>query len=393
MTSAIIKDQPEVIGCSFSCSTAGTALFLLKKIKERAPSIETVIGGPGPYSGIGRDSANMENFSARCHFIDKIIYGEGELVFNQYLKEGHKGSKVISVSDFGLEPVSMDSLPYLDFSGVDLSKYLNIGIGSSRGCPFKCKFCAETKMWGEFRSMSIERITAEIRAQKRKRNGDRFFFSDSLLNHSITPLVNNLIKENIQIQFDCYLRIDKQMQDKDATDKWARGGLRRARLGMESSSESILKMMDKGICAADQAHAIENLSSSGIRTTTYWMVGAPYETEEHLRETLDFIERNKNFLYEVGLEVFRFYADGEIGLESYLSDSGRLEERFPSEFEPITLVKYYKLKNIIPEREEVLDRAVRFVNHADRLGIPCNPSQMVDLINAERRWEELQNKM
>ena len=98
-------------------------MFLLREIKEEQPEIKTMLGGPGPYNGIDIDSKNMYRLQKKCSFVDKIIFGEGELVLKKYVEEGHEGKKIISAKDFGRGPLDMNSLPYLDYSNFELDKY------------------------------------------------------------------------------------------------------------------------------------------------------------------------------------------------------------------------------------------------------------------------------
>lgn len=385
----LVKGRPEYVGCTCLSSTLGTALYILREIKKQVPQIKAVLGGPGPYAGIGPDSMNMKRLAEKCYFVDKIIFGEGEKLFKSYLEGDIGDSKIVSPQDVDIEPINMDELPNLDYSDLDLDNYFNVGIGASRGCPFMCAFCSEAKMWGNFRKMSSERVVDEIQAQTNSSKKKKFYFTDSLLNHSLSDLCEKFMKNDMDIQFDCYLRIDKFAQDQSSTDLWAKAGLSRVRLGMESGSTDILKVMNKKITPAEQAKALKCLGTSGIRTTTYWIVGHPYETEENFQETLALIRENKDFIYELDLAVFYFYGDGEIGLGGFVEDFGGVVERFPSEFLPLSIFKYYKLKDLNPTREEAFERAIRFAEQAEELGIPFNPATVFDYMSSERRWEDI----
>jgi radical SAM superfamily enzyme YgiQ (UPF0313 family) len=237
--------------------------------------------------------------------------------------------------------------------------------------------------------MSVERIVDEVKVQLNGHNINKFFFVDSLLNHSITPLTETLTKNNIKIEFDCYLRIDKHSQVQQMTDMWAKGGLSRARIGMESASADLLKVMNKGTNPEQQAKTLKCLSSSGVRTTTYWIVGHPHETEKDFQLTLDFIKENKDNIYEADMAIFSFYSDGENSSDIFSHDFGGVVERFPSEFEPLLIFKYYKLKDPRPNYSESFDRVVRFVRHMKELGVPCNRSSAQDFIISEKRWKRL----
>jgi hypothetical protein len=385
----LLSTKSEYVGCTTLSSTLGTAMFLLREIKKKSPEVKTIMGGPGPYLGIGVDSKNLLRFAEKCCFVDKIIYGEGENVLKKYIEEGHEGKKIISAKDFGFGLIDMESLPHLDYSTSGPNRYFNLGIGASRGCPFNCAFCAETRVWGKFRKISVERLVEEVKVQLARHNINKFFFVDSLLNHSITSLTETLTNNNLKIEFDCYLRIDKHTEVQQMTDVWAKGGLNRARIGMECASADLLKVMNKGTTPRQQEKTLQCLRNSGVRTTTYWIVGHPHETEKDFQETLDFIKANKDNIYEADMAIFLFYSDGENNPDIFSRDFGGVIEKYPSEFDPLLIFKYYKLKDPCPNYSESFDRAVRFVKRMEELGVPCNRSSAQDFIISEKRWKRL----
>ena len=158
---------------------------------------------------------------------------------------------------------------------------------------------------------------------------------------------------------------------------------------MESASANLLNAMNKGTTPGQQAKTLQCLSNSGVRTTTYWIVGHPHETETDFQATLDFITENKDNIYEADMAVFTFCSDGEKETDIFSKDFGGIVERFSSEFDPLLIFKYYKLKDPRPNETETFDRAVRFVEHMQKIGLPCNRFSAQDFIVLEKRWKRL----
>src|SRR3989344_1523152 len=385
----LLEIKPEYVGFTVLSSTLGTALFLGREVKKYAPEVKILLGGPGHYNGFDANSPNMARLIEKCPFVDKVVFGEGEEVFRKYLEEGHEGKKNIAAVDLGIKKMDMDCLPTLDFSDLNLGKYFHLGIGASRGCSFLCSFCSETKLWAVFRRASPHITVHHIESLIKTYGINSFFFTDALYNHSLTPFIKLLLEKCINIEFDCYLRIDTNGEKQEMTDLWAKGGLHRVRIGMESSSPKVLKVMQKGITVQQQSNALKCLARSGIRTSTYWIAGHPGEDEDNFQETLDFIVKHKDYLYEVDLAVFYFYGEGELGKDSFVEESGGLEERWGSKYMPLSIFKYFKLKNPRPSREEAYHRAIKFVQTMEREGIPCNRTSAIDYVKAERRWKRL----
>jgi radical SAM superfamily enzyme YgiQ (UPF0313 family) len=75
---------------------------------------------------------------------------------------------------------------------------------------------------------------------------------------------------------------------------WRRGGFYRARLGIESGSPKILQKMGKNTTIDQIKKALSNLAYARIKTTTYWIVGYPGETEEDFLKTLTLIKELQN---------------------------------------------------------------------------------------------------
>jgi radical SAM superfamily enzyme YgiQ (UPF0313 family) len=158
---------------------------------------------------------------------------------------------------------------------------------------------------------------------------------------------------------------------------------------MESASPKMLEVMIKEITQPQMENSLRTMGEAGIQTTTYWIVGHPHETEEDFQETLNFIHRNKDHIFEVDFALFYFYGEGEIGKDDFTADFGGVERVFPEEYDPLSIFTYYKLKNPHPTRSESFKRAVRFTALMKEWGVPCNRASIMDLMTADKRWQRL----
>jgi radical SAM superfamily enzyme YgiQ (UPF0313 family) len=209
---------------------------------------------------------------------------------------------------------------------------------------------------------------------------------DSLLNPLITNLSKELLKRNIPVYWDGYLRADKQVCHTRNTLLWRRSGFYRARLGLESGSRHILNLMDKKITPAQIIKAVCSLAYAGIKTTTYWLIGYPGETEEDFQQTLDLIEALKDNIYEADCNPFEFFLTGQVGSGKWQGkESIRL---YPEHARDMLVTETWYLSGE-PSREETYQRVNRFIRHCQKLGIP-NPYSMIDIHKADLRWKKLQ---
>ena len=378
--------SPELFGCTLLSSTFPAALYILLLVKEIDPSILTVLGGPGAFIGAHADSPDTKRILEKCDWIDNILIGEGEVLLENLINGKYPKRKIISIKDIDYQLLNMDSLPTPDYTGLDYIKYFNLSVTGSRGCPYKCSFCYETNYWKKYRKRSVENIINDIKKLRTSYNKKDFYLCDSLGNFISKELASMIKQESLPIHWDTYMRADKELLDPDYIRLLAKGGLRRVRLGMESGSDEILKLMDKKVTAEQMGEVLKVLSSFGIRTSTLWIIGYPGEDEEHFQETLDFLTNYHEYIYAADPWQFIFHPTGLVSSESFESEYG-MYQLYPDEFTDTLLVKYYELKNVAGLKEK-FKRISRVDLHLKKLGVP-NPYSIMELSLANRRWKEL----
>jgi radical SAM superfamily enzyme YgiQ (UPF0313 family) len=209
---------------------------------------------------------------------------------------------------------------------------------------------------------------------------------DSLLNPIITELAKVLLEKDVSIYWDGYLRADKHVCNIDNTLLWRRGGFYRARLGVESGSRRVLESMNKKITPGQIKEAIFSLSYAGIKTTTYWVIGYPGETEEDFQQTLDLIEELKDEIYEADCNGFIYFLTGQAHSKEW-ADQNKSIPLYSDKAKSMLMSNTWIL-DCEPSREETFKRVNRFVLHCKRLGIP-NPYSLHDVYLADERWTHL----
>jgi radical SAM superfamily enzyme YgiQ (UPF0313 family) len=302
-------EKPDLVGITVYRTTLPASLFILKLTKETYPHIKTVIGG-----GVFADShaVGTPNFEilleATKDYLDKIFVGQGELLFLKFLRGELPGSqRVYTLEDLDSEELDFEDIDIPDFSDFNVYKYGYLTATASISCMFQCTFRNESKFWGKFRKKNAGQVVAEMIELNKKYNRQLFFMTDSLLNPVITDLTNEIIRKNVPLYYDAYFRIDKASTNIQNTLQWRRGGLYRVRLGIESGSQRILDKMGKCISIDQVKSALSSFAHSGIKTTTYWIIGHPGETEEDFQKTLDLIEELKDYIWQAECNPFRYY--------------------------------------------------------------------------------------
>lgn len=376
-------NQYDYVGTSTYSTSLASTVFIHKIVKMNYPSITTLMGGGVFADDLGLQTENLQTLIRDYPFIDKIIIGEGELLFLKTLQGEFKDQRVITLSDIDNEILDINKSLMPDFSDFDLDDYHHVTIEGSRSCPFQCQFCSERIQWGPYRKKNAEYLGEQLLSLYNTYGKKTFFLGDSLINLYVQDLSEYLVQKGPKIYFDGYLRAEKPVTIRENTRLWAQAGLYRVRLGMESASPQVLKLMNKKITPNNMCECLKSLSNAGIRTTTYWVVGFPGETEEDFQATLDFIKENHRHIYELEAHPYYYYPTSQGISSEYESQS-----LYPEKVGDIVNFKKYDIVNPIPSREERFNRLRRISDLSKELGL-INIYTLQDIFKAEERWLSL----
>ncbi len=379
------REKPSVLGLSVFQDNLAASLFAFRITRDVFPEIMTVMGGGIFASDLAPGSPNFDMFLAKTPYIDHIIVGEGEIQFLKLLRNElpHRG-KLHTLNDIDGQLLDLDSAPIPDFSDLNLDFYPYLSTYTSRSCPFQCSFCSETVYWGKYRKKAAARVVSELEQLHTAYGGRLFLMGESILNPIVDDLASELSSSGLSLYWDGYLRVDPCVIVERNAAKWRDAGFYRARLGLESGSPHVLDLMGKKISPALMAESLAKLAGAGIKTTTYWVVGHPGETEEDFQQTLDFLEANAENIYEAWSSPFYVYASGQVGSNQW--ETQRLPLYCDQEVDSLMLQTWYL--DCMPARDVVFERVARFQKHCEDLHIP-NPFFLYDFHKADERWKML----
>ncbi len=381
--------KPDIVGLSTFSGNLPASLFSFQLIKEKYPNIRTIMGGGTFSMELAVDNPNFKRLLEKAHYIDKFIVGEGEQLMLKYLKnELPPDKRVYTLADLERdETLDINNAILPDFSDLQTKLYPQLGAWTSRSCPYQCSFCSETIHWGAYKKKTPQRIAHELNEMFNLHHVQLFLFGDSLLNIVIDDLSKELTKYKNTFYWDGYLRTDPPVCKPENALRWRASGFYRARLGVESGSQKILDVMNKKITVNNIRQSVKALAGAGIKTTTYWIVGHPGETEEDFQMTLDLIEELKDDLWEAEVNPFSYFLTGQVDSDKWMSEYKRVT-LYPEEFNDMLLTQTWVMQGCHPEREVIYDRVNRFVNHCHKLGIP-NPYFEHEIYKADLRWKKL----
>jgi len=207
----------------------------------------------------------------------------------------------------------LDSLPFpaWDLLNIDPYRrmwmkhagYFSLNVATTRGCPFKCNWCAKPIYGNRYNSRSPQNVFDEIKMLKEKFNFDHIWFCDDIFGLKpgwVNEFANLVEKEKLQFTFKIQARVDLMMQENYIRDL-ARAGCENIWMGAESGSQMILDAMDKGTTVEQIFAATAIIKKHRIHPSFFIQFGYPGETKDDIMKTIRMI--NKLLPHEIGISV------------------------------------------------------------------------------------------
>lgn len=349
ISETLIKYQPDVVGITVMTPKAASAFTIASLVKKYNKNCYVVFGGPHATLKPDEVLKNTED-------VDFAVNGEGEIVLlelvnalstknNDFKAIGGLsyrcgGKCVINNTKKFID--NLDSLPFPDretLLGMDTYTSEDMGLlMGSRGCPYSCSYCA-TQIWTrKVRYRSLENILEEIRYVHQRYGTRQFTFKDdsfTVNRKRVIDFCNKLMDADIKINWDCNTRVD--LVDSELLMTMKKAGCNSIKVGIESGSERILKLMDKGITLERTKEAAKLFRQARIHWTAYFMMGIPTETKEDVQKTLELLYKIKPSFASIGVyEPFPGTRLFDIGVEHGLVSKEMSYEdffaRIPSDY-------------------------------------------------------------
>lgn len=317
--------KPDLLCLSTITTTAPLAYQIAQDFRKRG--ITTVIGGP-------HVTALPEEALDYCDF---VIRGEGEIPLpalvqalneNKPLKDvpglSWKDGEIIQHNALPPPIEDLDSLPFPDYNLLDtggvemngISLKPTIAFQTSRGCPFDCKFCSVTAMFGrKYRYRSVENVIDEMKQYDPKKNIIFFYDDNFSANKSRTKkLLREIISHKKEFggvfSWSTQVRVDIA-KDPELLDLMKEAGCVTLYIGFESINPDALKEMKKHQSVEDIKWAIKEINKRNIMIHGMFVLGFDSDTKETIKATVKFAIKQKigtaQFLILTPLPGTEFY--------------------------------------------------------------------------------------
>lgn len=246
-------------------------------------------------------------------YIDFIVVGEGEATFPELVGQIEKRGPYDHVQgiwykDDGVPKstlqrgkVDLNTVPKIDYRLLDIPKYYRPfwdteptgpTFITSRGCPYSCAYCYievfDQRLWRPIRPQVVRENMAHLVSQTGASTAfclDDMFFTDirrvKAICRELIDAKLSLTLDNVNCRADAVLRWDGEV-----ADLLMEAGVKRLFLGLETGSDRMLKLIQKGSTRNSAVQANRILAKTKIKPIYAFMAGFPHETIADMQETL-----------------------------------------------------------------------------------------------------------
>jgi radical SAM superfamily enzyme YgiQ (UPF0313 family) len=249
---------------------------------------------------------------------DYGMVGESEILFPEFINAlenngdinailgviYRKNGEVIFTGERPIYP-NVNDYPTPDRSLLNYDKYLwsipkkgivhLMTILTTRGCPFKCIFCSQDKMFSrKIRFRDPYLVVDEIEDIIQNTPARHIIFVDDTMTMKkshIETICNEIIRRGLDITLEGWTRADTITEELLLLMKKA--GLVRLSFGIESGNPEVLKIIQKGVTVEEIKSGYKIVKKLGIETRGSVIIGHPTETKKTVWETIKFLRNLK----------------------------------------------------------------------------------------------------
>lgn len=251
---------------------------------------------------------------------------------------------------------NLDVFPMAAWDLININDYKNIwnegrkefslNIATTRGCPFKCNWCAKPIYGTRYNSRSPQNVVDEIGYLQKTFGVNYFWFCDDIFGLKpgwVQEFRDLVIQRKLKFRYKIQSRVDLLLKE-DTVDALAESGADVVWVGAESGSQKILDAMDKGTTVDEIYKATKLLKSKNVKVAFFLQFGYLNETKEDIEKTinmvLDLMPDEIGISVSYPLPGTKFYdiVKEQLKEKTNWTDSDDLAVMFRSTFHPA----YYK---------------------------------------------------
>ena len=255
--------------------------FTIDMLKERFPTAKIVLGGVLP--GLVHIE-QLKNIIEADYFVSG--YGEEKIL--KIIEAG--GGIVYSHPDFS----NIDDIPYPAVEFLSSRNFLPLL--TSRGCPFRCTYCASGILNEKFLERAPEKILEEIYYMHNTYGTQHFVvFDDALLVNKGKRFLKvfHQVSETLKVNFHTPNGLHVSEIDRETAEVIFNSGFKTLRLSFESTTSEILSKSSNKVTIKQMVTAVQNLEAAGYKRkniAVYLLFGVPGQRLPQIEQDLLFVK-------------------------------------------------------------------------------------------------------
>lgn len=304
----ILALGPDVVGMTCTFNQTFSSIALARRIKSLKPSVTTLLGGPSVHDTMG--VALAECFAA-C--VDHVFTGEADESLPELLDQIAANAATVNVAGVTTRGAmsapahlveSLSAAPAPDFDGffncrsrladegLDVAPCTSLPYESSRGCwwgaKHHCTFCGLNNLGMRFRTRRDDQVVDDLVQLSDRYGLLSFMASDNILDfRAYGELLEQLASRGEE--FELFYEIKANVKRRQVR-QLALAGVRAVQPGVESFSDHVLQLMDKGVRVVQIVQLLKWLSEYSIEAIYNVLVGFPGESADDYAESVRVIE-------------------------------------------------------------------------------------------------------
>jgi radical SAM superfamily enzyme YgiQ (UPF0313 family) len=254
--------------------------FTIELLRKRFKNVPIILGGI--YATLMPEHARKHSGA------DIVVEGPGENKILSLIED------IIGVKVEKVYFNSLDEIPYPSYELLTEKKYLPVL--TSRGCPFRCTFCASYLLNKSFYQREPEKVVGELQYYYSNFNTIHFaFYDDALLfnrEKHIKPILKRILELKLPIFFHTPNGLHAREIDFELACLLKKSGFKTVRLSLESSKEELLKQVSPKVTLEEFENALKNLEKAGYKRNeieVYIIVGLPEQKKEDIEESIYYV--------------------------------------------------------------------------------------------------------
>ncbi len=314
----IRENSPDVLVSIISFELYDKDVLIVRRLKEEFPEISIFLFGHYP-THFPKETLDYSN-------ADLIMLGEPDLIFSRVIQQMSAKEPLneiggiayrtadgqIAVGKQERRVTAFDSLPMPAYDLLNNSFYREpfmpqpFGlIQSARGCPYQCNYCVHS-FGTKLTMLSPETVFEHILQLKSQHNIRSLRFIDdtfTVIPARVIEICKKMIAHKLDLKWTCLARADTLNEEMLVWMK--RAGCVRLNIGMESGSQKILDILNKGTTVESSLRQLQSVKKTGLEMMGFFLTGIPGETEDDINESIRFAQ-DAGFNY-VAIDTLKIY--------------------------------------------------------------------------------------